>query len=79
MGISYGNLRKTVLAEITVVVFAGICNVFPEPVRRGEGVCFFYGIKLNLNDNKSFEIFLKDIKLGGQFIIKWNQITCLGD
>lgn len=33
MGISYGNLRKTVLAEITVVVFAGIGDVFSEPVR----------------------------------------------
>ena len=28
------------LAEITVVVFAGICNVFPEPVRRGEGAFY---------------------------------------
>jgi hypothetical protein len=51
------------------MVFSGIGHVFSEPVRCGEAIGFFYGVKFHFYERKRSEIFFKDIQFCSQMIV----------
>ena len=68
----------SVAAHITVVIFAGIGDIFCKPFRGRKGVGFLFRRKFDFCQNKRREITFKNIKLNG-IRIQRNTVALFGD
>ena len=63
-----GNFSILFLTQCTVMIFAGKGDILTKPVRRGKGICLFFGRKFDFGKEKRGEITGEDIKLDREMI-----------
>lgn len=63
-----GNFSILFLTQCTVMIFAGKGDILTKPVRRGKGICLFFGRKFDFGKEKWGEITGEDIKLDREMI-----------
>ena len=63
-----GNFSILFLTQCTVMIFAGKGDILTKPVRRGKGICLFFGRKFDFGKEKRGEITGEDVKLDREMI-----------
>ena len=51
-----GKFSILFLTQCTVMIFAGKGDILTKPVRRGKGICLFFGRKFDFGKEKRGEI-----------------------
>ena len=63
-----GNFSILFLTQCTVMIFAGKGDILTKPIRRGKGICLFFGREFDFGKEKWGEITGEDIKLDREMI-----------
>ncbi len=63
-----GKFLNPFLTQCTVMIFAGKGDILTKPVRRGKGICLFFGRKFDFGKGEEGEITGEDIKLDREMI-----------
>ena len=63
-----GNFSILFLTQCTVMIFAGKGDILTKPIRRGKGICLFFGREFDFGKEKWDEITGEDIKLDREMI-----------
>ena len=54
-----GNFSILFLTQCTVMIFAGKGDILTKPIRRGKGICLFFGREFDFGKEKWGEITAK--------------------